>query len=60
VVVIAGTTGVLLVSRDGGRSFSLQPAGRPQGLRRGAAASDGELIVAGETGVRRLPLPSPR
>lgn len=60
VVVIAGLTGVLLVSRDGGHSFSFSQQDDRKGFAAVLAASDGELIVAGESGVRRLPMPSPR
>jgi len=57
-VVISGMAGVLLVSRDGGRSFTLTQQDNRKAISAVLPASDGELIVAGEGGVRRLPLPA--
>ena len=56
-VVIVGTAGVLLTSRDGGRSFTLTQQDDRKGLSAVLPSGDGSLIVAGENGVRRLPLP---
>ncbi len=56
-VVVAGMAGVLLVSRDGGRSFTLAQQGDRKGIAAVLPAADGELIAAGEGGLRRLPLP---
>lgn len=56
-VVVAGMAGVLLVSRDGGRSFALAQQGDRKGIAAVLPAADGELIAAGEGGLRRLPLP---
>ena len=57
-IVISGMAGVLLVSRDGGRSFTLSQQDDRKAISAVLPASDGELIVAGEGGVRRLPLPA--
>ena len=59
-VVIAGTTGVILVSSDGGRSFTFTQQDDRKGFASVLAATDGVLIVAGESGVKRLPLLPPR
>jgi photosystem II stability/assembly factor-like uncharacterized protein len=56
-VVIVGTAGVLLTSRDGGRTFTLTQQDDRKGLSAVLPSGDGFLIVAGENGVRRLPLP---
>ena len=56
-VVVVGMAGVILVSRDGGRSFTLHQQDDRKALAAVAASGDGALIVAGEGGVRRLPLP---
>ncbi len=56
-VVVVGMAGVLLVSRDGGRSFSLSQQDDRKGIAAVLPSGDGMLIVAGEGGVRRLPLP---
>ncbi|MEX1109072.1 MAG: YCF48-related protein [Dongiaceae bacterium] len=57
-VVISGMAGVLLVSRDGGRSFTLTQQEDRKAISAVLPAADGELIVAGEGGVHRLPLPT--
>jgi photosystem II stability/assembly factor-like uncharacterized protein len=57
-VVVAGMAGVVLVSRDGGRSFTLTQQDDRKGIAAVLPSGDGELIVAGEGGVRRLPLPA--
>ncbi len=49
--------GVVLVSRDGGRSFVLHQQEDRKALSAVAPSGDGALIVAGEGGVRRLPPP---
>lgn len=59
-LVIAGTTGVLLTSSDDGRSFGFSQQDDRKGFAAVLAARDGGLIVAGESGVRRLPLPAAR
>jgi photosystem II stability/assembly factor-like uncharacterized protein len=56
-VVIVGMAGVVLVSRDGGRSFALTQQDDRRAISAVAPSGDGELIVAGEGGVRRLALP---
>ena len=57
-VVIAGMAGVLLVSRDGGRSFGLSQQADRKAFSAVVPSGDGELIVAGEGGVRRLAVPA--
>ena len=56
-IVIGGMAGVLLVSRDAGRSFSLSQQDDRKAISAVLPAADGAVIVAGEGGVRRLPLP---
>ena len=56
-VVVVGMAGVILVSRDGGRSFTLHQQDDRKALSAVVSSGDGALIVAGEGGVRRLPLP---
>jgi photosystem II stability/assembly factor-like uncharacterized protein len=53
-VVITGLAGVLLVSDDGGRTFALRQQAARLGNVAIAAAADGTLVTAGESGVRRL------
>jgi photosystem II stability/assembly factor-like uncharacterized protein len=45
------------VSHDGGRSFTLSQQEDRKAISSVVASGDGALIVAGEGGVRRLPLP---
>lgn len=59
-VVIVGLTGVVLVSSDGGRTFTFTQQDDRKGFAAVLPAKDGALIVAGEGGVRRLPLLPPR
>jgi photosystem II stability/assembly factor-like uncharacterized protein len=56
-VVVAGTAGVILVSRDGGRSFELTQQDDRRAIAAVVPSGDGALVVAGEGGVRRLALP---
>lgn len=56
-VVIAGMAGVMLVSRDGGRIFTLTQQDDRKAISAVQPSGDGALIVAGEGGVRRLPVP---
>jgi len=56
-VVVVGMAGVILVSRDGGRSFTLRQQDDRKAISAVVPSGDGALIVAGEGGVRRLPLP---
>lgn len=56
-VVIVGMAGVILVSRDGGRTFTLTQQDDRRAISSVLSSGDGELIVAGEGGVRRLPVP---
>jgi photosystem II stability/assembly factor-like uncharacterized protein len=56
-VVIAGMAGVMLVSRDAGKTFTLTQQDDRKAISAVSSSGDGALIVAGEGGVRRLPLP---
>lgn len=56
-VVVVGMQGVILVSRDGGRSFTLHQQDDRKAISAVVPSGDGELILAGEGGVRRLTLP---
>jgi photosystem II stability/assembly factor-like uncharacterized protein len=56
-VVIGGTAGVMLVSRDGGMTFALTQQDDRKAISAVLPSGDGALIVAGEGGVRRLPVP---
>lgn len=57
-IVISGMAGVLLLSRDGGHSFALSQQDDRKAISAVLPSSDGALIVAGEGGVRRLPMPA--
>ena len=48
---------MILVSHDGGRSFTLTQQDDRKAIAAVVPSGDGALIVAGEGGVRRLPLP---
>ena len=50
----------MLVSRDGGRSFEFTQQEDRKALSGLLWAGDGEVIVGGESGVRRLPVPGLR
>ena len=56
-VVVVGTAGVMLVSRDRGLTFMLTQQDDRKAISAVLPSGDGELIVAGEGGVRRLPVP---
>ncbi len=56
-VVIVGMAGTVLVSRDGGSTFSLTRLGDRKAISAVLARADGQLITAGEDGVRRLAVP---
>jgi len=60
IVVIGGLTGVMLVSTDGGRTFSFTQQEDRKGIAALLWAGDGEVIAAGEGGVRRLAVPGLR
>ncbi len=60
VVVIAGLTGIMLVSTDGGRTFIRTQQEDRKGLSSLLWVGDGEVIVAGDGGVRRLSVPGLR
>jgi len=55
-IAIVGLGGTLLVSDDGGRNFELRQQPDRLGINAATIAADGMLVVAGEGGVRRLPL----
>jgi len=59
-VIIAGLNGVMLVSRDGGGSFEFTQQDDRKSLAAIAWAGDGEVITAGEAGLRRLAVPGLR
>ena len=48
---------MILVSHDGGRSFTLTQQDDRKAISSVLPSGDGALIVAGEGGVRRLTLP---
>ncbi len=57
-IVLAGTGGNFFLSRDGGVSFAnWKPADYKGGVSGLLETADGSLLVAGELGVARLPLP---
>jgi len=60
VVILAGLTGAMLVSQDGGRSFAFSQQDDRKALSGLLWAGDGEVIVGGEAGVRRLAVPGLR
>ena len=53
-VVIAGLSGTLLVSRDGGLTFTLQQREDRLGIASILQTEDGGLILTGEGGARRI------
>ncbi len=55
-VIVSGLNGVMLVSQDGGRSFEFTQQDDRKSLGAVMWAGDGEVIVAGENGLRRLPV----
>ena len=55
-VAVVGLTGVVLVSRDGGRSFSLEQQGDRSGLAAAMAVGRDAIVVVGEGGARLLAL----
>ncbi len=57
-VVIGGLTGVLLVSGDAGETFRLTQQDDRKGISAVLPGAAGAVIVAGEGGVRTLPLDS--
>ena len=59
-VLMAGLAGVMLVSQDGGRSFTFTQQDDRKGLSSLLWLGNGEVIVAGEGGVRRLAVPGLR
>jgi len=59
-VLMAGLAGVMLASQDGGRSFTFTQQDDRKGLASLLWLGSGEVIVAGEGGVRRLAVPGLR
>ena len=57
VVILTGLEGVLLTSRDGGRTVSTTRLTSRQGISSVLALADGTVLLTGEFGVRRLPRP---
>jgi len=58
-VAIVGLAGVVLVSRDGGRTFTLQQQADRAGLAAALGAGELRLAVASENGARLLALAAP-
>ena len=52
----SGLSGVVLVSRDGGRTFTLLQQADHSGLAAILAAGSGTLIAVGEAGARSIEL----
>jgi photosystem II stability/assembly factor-like uncharacterized protein len=55
-IVMVGLAGVVLVSSDDGRSFVLAEQRDRLGISSVVPTPDGEIVVAGEFGVRKLPV----
>lgn len=55
-LVLAGLSGTVLVSRDNGASFSPLPAGSTKALSAPLPGAPNILLLAGEAGVRGVPL----
>jgi photosystem II stability/assembly factor-like uncharacterized protein len=55
-VAVVGLSGVVLVSRDGGRSFALMHQEDRKGLSAARAVGGDTLVVVGEGGARRINL----
>lgn len=56
-IVVVGLSGVVLVSRDAGHTFVLHQREDRKGLSGVAPAADGDLLLAGESGVETVPRP---
>lgn len=59
-VLMGGLNGVILFSRDGGSSFTFTQQDDRKSLAAIMWAGDGEVITAGESGLRRLAVPGLR
>jgi len=59
-VIVSGLNGVMLVSQDGGQSFGFTQQDDRKSLAAVMWAGDSEVITAGESGLRRLPVPGLR
>jgi photosystem II stability/assembly factor-like uncharacterized protein len=55
-VAIVGLAGVVLVSRDGARSFRLLQQADRTGLSAAVAVGDAQLVVVGENGAKLISL----
>lgn len=55
-IAVVGLAGVVLVSRDAGRSFSLEQQSDRSGLSAALAVGRDAIVVVGENGARLLPL----
>jgi photosystem II stability/assembly factor-like uncharacterized protein len=53
-IAVVGLSGVVLVSRDGGRSFALMQQEDRKGLSAARAVGGDTLVVVGEGGARRI------
>jgi photosystem II stability/assembly factor-like uncharacterized protein len=53
-IAVVGLSGVVLVSRDGGRSFALMHQEDRKGLSAVNAVGSETLVVVGEGGARRI------
>jgi photosystem II stability/assembly factor-like uncharacterized protein len=53
-IAVVGLSGVVLVSRDGGRSFALMQQGDRKGLSAARVVGGDTLVVVGEGGARRI------
>lgn len=57
-IVLAGQSGNFLLSRDRGESFSLWHWGASTGVAEILSTTSGALLVFGEAGAKRIPLPT--
>jgi photosystem II stability/assembly factor-like uncharacterized protein len=53
-IAVVGLSGVVLVSRDGGKSFALMQQRDRKGLSAARAVGGDTLVVVGEGGARRI------
>jgi photosystem II stability/assembly factor-like uncharacterized protein len=53
-IIVVGSAGVLLTSRDQGRSFVLRQQSDRKGMAAVLAPSDSALLLVGEAGVKTL------
>jgi photosystem II stability/assembly factor-like uncharacterized protein len=57
-LLLAGGSGVLLVSADNGQTFAPVPSGSIKAFSKPIAGAPGALLLLGETGAAGMPVPA--